>query len=247
MKKNKLIVSNTLLSIGFIYLSSCAPTYIPNAINAPLMKNAGEVNAAVYAGTNGVDGQASVAIINHLGVMADYSYGNRTNTGTDSTGFRNHEFFEGGIGYFLAPLSKTTCFEVWGGYGEGNSAAKADKSGLYVKKNDIVSGNYSRYFLQVDYGLRTKKFEIGFAARYSYVNFSSYRNSNSITTYHGLDESYVQPTGFIRVGGKHIKFTTQMGLSVRTSFFNDEKPKFRSQPFYISFGLQATLNRKWED
>jgi hypothetical protein len=236
-----------IITILLLNLFSCAPAYIPNAFNAPLIKSKNEVNISGYGGTSGLDAQVSASVIKHVAVMADYSYTNRKNTGKDSSGFRNHNFFEGGVGYYMAPENKKTSLEVWGGFGTGSSAAKAASSGLYTSKGDIVSGYYSRYFLQVDYGYRAKIIETGFAVRGSYVNFSNYTNSSTNMTYRGLDDVYIEPMGFVRVGAEFIKFSFQVGGSIRPSFFNDAKPKFTTQPFYFTCGVHVTLNRKWED
>jgi hypothetical protein len=237
-----------ILAVALLGLQSCAPSYIPNVFNAPLIKSKNEVNAAVYGGTNGLDAQISAGVIKHVAVMADYSYTHRTKTGTDSSGFRNHQFFEGGIGYYYAPETKKTCFEAWTGYGTGNSNVKASTVGLYNAKGDVISGDYSRYFVQADFGFRSEIVETGFALRGSYVNFANYTNSSRYNfTYHGLDEFYLEPMGFVRVGAKFIKFSFQVGASIRTSIFTENYPKFLNQPFYTSVGIHATLNRKWTD
>ncbi|HWY10076.1 MAG TPA: hypothetical protein VN026_02065 [Bacteroidia bacterium] len=243
----KKIVYYIIGIIAVFNLFSCAPAYIPNAFNAPLMKDKNEVNVAGYAGTSGLDAQASASIIKHLAVMCDYSWTNRSRTGIDSTGYRKHDFFETGIGFYASPKEKKTCFEVWAGTGWGSSAAKADKRGLFNRKGDVVAGYYNRYFLQFDYGFRSKIVEVGFAIRGTYVNFTNLYNVTSDVSYRGLDNVYVEPAAFVRVGAPFLKFSFQVGGVIRTSAFSDINPKFTTQPFYLTVGAHLTLNRKWED
>jgi hypothetical protein len=245
MKLNSFLFKISLACL-IIKLTSCAPAYIPNTFNAPLIKSKNEVNASAYLGTNGLDGQVSAGIVKHLAIMCDYSYTNRSKTGIDSTGFRKHDFFEGALGFYHNPENKKICIEAWAGYGNGNSAVKADKGGLFNSKGDVVVGTYSRYFVQADFGYRNKVVETGVAVRGSYVNFSNLTNVRTNITRNSLDNWYVEPAGFVRVGGKSIKFSFQIGASIRVTNL-DQTPRFTNQPFYCSVGLHLTLNRKWED
>lgn len=243
----KKVISNVFIAIILLNLFSCAPAYIPNAFNAPLMKDKNEINVSGYAGTSGLDAQASASIVKHVAVMCNYSYANRKKTGIDSTGFRKHDFIEGAFGFYASPKEKKTCLEVWAGAGWGSSGAKADRGGLFNSKGDIVLGYYNRYFLQVDYGFRSRIVEVGFAIRGTYVNFTNLYNVTSDRTYRGLDNVYVEPAGFVRVGAPFLKFSFQLGGILRTSALTDTNPHFTTQPFYMTVGIHFTLNRKWEE
>jgi hypothetical protein len=248
MKTARLILLYVSVAIGIIQLPSCAPAYVPNAFNIPLVKNEHQVSLAAFGGTNGFDAQVSGAVYKHLALMGNYSHANNPQTGKDSSGFRKHNFTEGGIGYSFLKEEKPICLEVYTGYGMGNSASRAASSGLYVNKGDVVSGDYSRYFLQADFGFTSSIIEVGAAVRGSYVDFVNYSvdAGGSSKSYHNLADWYIEPVGFVRVGYKFIKAQFQIGASLRSDFLSVPTPKFTSEPFYISGGLYFTLFRKWE-
>jgi len=248
MKISRFLPCCLLALTEIIYLSSCAPAYVPNAFNVPLIKNEHQTSIAVYGGTSGFDAQVSGAVYKHLALMGNYSHANNPQTGKDSSGFRKHNFSEAGIGYSFLKEEKPICLEVFTGYGEGNSSSRAASGGLYVNKGDVVSGDYSRYFIQGDFGFTSSIVEVGVAVRGSYVDFTNYsvdRNASS-SYYHNLADWYIEPAGFVRVGYKFIKAQFQIGASIRTDFASVPIPKFTSAPFYISGGLYFTLFRKWD-
>lgn len=83
------------LALVALAVSSCAPVYVPNARNAPLFRGAGEFQGSVNF-SQGIDAQAAVSVTDHLGLMANYNYTNRTST-EDNDDYIKHRFFEGAL------------------------------------------------------------------------------------------------------------------------------------------------------
>ncbi|HRC89903.1 MAG TPA: hypothetical protein PK910_07795, partial [Bacteroidales bacterium] len=98
MKSRQL--SFLLCAFVALIINSCAPAYVPNVLNAPMLTNKNEVQAAVYIGTSGFDPQIAWAPTNHIGVMANASFMNSTSDSTEN--YHKHNFFEFGAGYYTA-------------------------------------------------------------------------------------------------------------------------------------------------
>jgi hypothetical protein len=57
-----------------VYLTSCAPAYVPNALNTPLFNNKGEIHIAANTGISGFDPQLAYAVTDNIGVMVNGSF-----------------------------------------------------------------------------------------------------------------------------------------------------------------------------
>ena len=107
-----------ILLLPIVFLSSCAPVYIPNAVNVPLNSNKGELQIGGYAGSNGFDLQTSYAITKEIAVMLNGSTMNRTDDSTSS--YHKHGFGEAAMGYYNS-FDQAGRFEIFAGYGVGSS------------------------------------------------------------------------------------------------------------------------------
>ncbi len=218
-----------LLSVIIIVLvfSGCAPLYVPNTVNAPLLSNKGEMQAAIHLGTAGFDPQLAYAITDNIGVMLNGSFENSKSDSTDD--YHKHNFVELGAGYYTK-FNENGCFEVYGGYGYGNMQTLVEKT-IFNSKLDVQS---SRIFIQPAVGLSTNFVDISLASRF--VILSAKQNEIRIT------RSYLEPTLTFKAGPKHIKGVFQVGYSYPLNSIEN----IDYQPFMLSLGLHLKLNRKYE-
>jgi hypothetical protein len=213
--------------------SSCAPVYVPNVRNSPLFTKAGEFQGSMQLG-NGLDLQGAVSVTNHIGVMANYSYGERNKNQYDpenDNGYHYHRFFEGGLGYY--ENQGNWCYEIFAGYGKGEGASY-DEYEWWGSYTERATGKYQRYFIQPAFGLNKKIMHVSFIPRISLVDFTEF--SNDVISY-PIDED---PTVFIEpaVAGKvnlmenHFFFTFQAGVSIPAT-----DTYFEYRPFQFSTGI----------
>lgn len=216
--------------LAFLHMTACVPTYVPNTVNMPLFTNKGEVQGTLYSGSSGIDPQASIAISNHVGIMVNASFANRTSD-TTSNNFHKHNFVELGSGYYQRFGNKGV-FEIYGGYGIGNLEAQYDDGFFF----DYEKVNSERVFIQPTVGFTGDVFDAGFAPRIVYVKLTQGSQSNTGVFY--------EPTFTGKVGFRQFRFVFQVGLSFP---FSDQQVNFNYQPFIISMGLQGNFGRKYPD
>ncbi|MCW8897133.1 MAG: hypothetical protein OQJ96_02330 [Flavobacteriales bacterium] len=216
INKLNLILGLTIL----FFLYACAPVYFPNKVNSPMINKAGDYNIEATMGVTGFDVQTAYSPIEKLGVMANFS----TFDGSDHF----HSFFEGGLGYY-EPLGSKGLFEIYGGYGYGNS--RTSTQGIF---GTINKGNYSRYFIQPSIGLITM------ADNESGVAGSSYFTPRFCFVDFGSDNKgyYVEPVVGTRIGWRRIQINLQMGFSLPTS-----EVKIDHAPFIFNFGLSYVFKK----
>ncbi len=226
----KKLTGNFLRFLLFpILFFSCAPAYVPNVVNTPLMSNKGEFQASVHTGTSGFDPQFAYALTNNIGLMLNGSFANRTSDTTDN--FHKHQFVEFGAGYF-ASIGTAGRFEVFGGYGAGNLQAEYDNN-LWVSKARVNSG---RFFIQPAIGASTSVFDGSFSSRLVFVNLSQESEKASC--------AFIEPALTGKFGYKYVKFVVQTGLSVPLSSSNN---LFNYQPFMFSVGIQLNIGKLFEE
>lgn len=222
MKTNRLLVFLTFtILLGFY---GCAPVYIPNVVNTPMLSNKGELQAAVYTGVTGFDPQFAYAITNNLGVMLNASFANKTNDTLNN--FHKHQFVETGVGYFTK-IGESGRFETFGGI--GYAKLKSDYSNnLWISYTDLYS---YRLFLQPSIGAATDFFDGSFSTRFVYLSlFQNNLNYNAF---------FIEPVITAKVGYKYVKAVFQLGFSFPV---NSNEIIFSYQPLLFSIGIQAKIN-----
>lgn len=217
------ITQLTILSV-IILLSGCAPLYIPNTVNTPLLSNKGEIQGAVYAGTSGFDPQLAYAITDNIGIMLNGSFENSESDTTDD--YHKHQLFELGVGYYKK-LSDKGRFEIFGGYGFGNINVYTENAIF----NSVTDVNSNKFFIQPAFGLSSKIFDFGFASRFVFIKIH-----DDIVSY---TRSYIEPALTVRVGWKQVKFAYQIGYSI--PFNKDAIIEY--QPLMMSLGLHVNINK----
>lgn len=225
----KILIMKKLIYISLlaITLYSCVPAYTPNMVNTPLFSSQNEAQLALGTGTSGVDLQTGYAPTDHIGVIVNGSFANRS----DSINFHKHSFVEFGGGYYSA-MGKHGRFEALGGYGLGNVDARF-KNGIFDSR---VKTTYTRIFIQPSIGTISDVFEISFTPRLVFVKVKSPLDTlNTFPT-----DPFFEPTITMKLGWKYIKFVTQFGLSFPLTPYT----YYVNEPFLFSIGLIGKIPGK---
>ncbi len=204
-----------------LLITGCAPMYIPNKVNTPLLSHKGESQVGGFIGSSGFDPQLSYAVTDHFGLMLNGSF----QAGKDSTN-NKHNFLEIGGGYYRK-LSERGRFEVFAGYGAGNVQASYD-NGIFRAYSDA---NVQRFFIQPDVGLTTRVVDAALAMRFVVVN--ARQNQFNLT------RSFLEPAITIKLGYKYIKLVYQLGVSMPLNSNN----LIEQQPVITSLGIQGYIGK----
>jgi len=232
---NKLLIMKGFIVVTTMVMLGCAPAYIPNAVNVPLLSNQGQFSGAVQAGTNGYDLQTSYALTPQLAVMAN---GSIYSAEGESTGTKQKRSFgEGGLGYYTA-FSGSGRLEIFSGYGQGLSSY-VDDFDFFGPQKVEVEGRYYRIFLQPSIGTVTSFFDGALSLRACYVNFYQIKN-DGVTLDHSVDGMFLEPVLTARLGYKQVKFVTQIGYSLPVG----KDVEMLWQPFFFNLGLNFNLGQK---
>jgi hypothetical protein len=171
-------------------LASCSSLYFPPPPQVPLLTQKGEWSAGLHTNfSQNTAVQGAYAVTDHLGVMASASFlhadkkqsffGSKNNRQTE-----DHDFLEGGLGYFTRLGQDRRVLEIYGGVGIG-----ATKYTEYSRETNLPTevreGTLHKYFLQANYTSKEKKtfralgrdwpFNYGTAMRASYVQITDFR------------------------------------------------------------------------
>ena len=236
---------SAILVGGAAFFNSCSTTmYVSNAVNAPLLKEKGEVK--INATQN--DLQVSAALGKNLGIMANGYYQNYTSNNNYQ---HNGGLGEIGIGYFTtATDNPSLVFEAFAGAGIGN----VHKREMFTDQNDnnymaSFNANATRFFIQPDFGYSSKYFDAVFTPRFSFVKYTSLSQQNYTTQQlqdDYLDNSnltgpvfmFAEPAITLRGGYKFIKLQAQLGLTVNLTGSN-----IRHKTSFSSLGIVIDIAR----
>lgn len=218
-------------------MSSCAPLYIPNNVNTPLLSEENEVAANIGISNSGVNTQIAYAFTDKMGILLNGAFLSNEKNSSDPENFSIHKFHYGefAIGYFENP-SKNLVVEGYFGAGLGNSAS----SDYLVFDHDNMiygEGSFYKLFLQGDVGVKGKFAEAGVALRTAYVNFENYEYKHFDLT-ETQDAFFMEPSVFLRLGGPMFKFQAQVGGATKLS----RKIFVMYDPFIVSFGVILRIN-----
>jgi hypothetical protein len=223
MKTIYILVLTIILIILIMILNSCAPAYIPNVVNAPMLQKKGDIQLNLNTGISGFDPQTSYAISNNIGIMLNGSFSKWNSNSTEN--FRRHNFVEIGGGYFKG-FGDIGIFETYTGAGFGNISANYENE-LW---SDNIKLNNMRLFVQSGIGISTNIIDACFSPRFTYVKL--YQNSNSEYSF------FIEPVISIKLGYKYIKAVLQAGLALPIQ----KETGFNYQPLIVSVGIQSKLN-----
>lgn len=240
--KKEILLSFTIVLL--IILSSCSTQmYVSNTVNAPLLKEKGEVQLTATSS----DLQAAVAVGRHVGIMANGFYKNYT----AGNNYQHDGLLgEAGIGYFT-PLSDNFVFETYAGAGAGRVHKQEEFTGpadnTYLASFDAKA---SRFFIQPDFGYKSRFFDVVMSSRFSFVKYheftqsrypqkeleEDYLENNRIT---GPLFMFVEPALTLRAGYKFIKVQFQYGLTI-----NATSERIKHPANFSSLGLVIDI-AKW--
>lgn len=204
-------MKNTAHFFGFLIagvwlLSGCSSVYMPNVPNTPMFTQKGEISAGGHVTLKGnfsVNG--AYAVSDHFGLMMNASHLNNQRKKED---FR-HSLFEVGGGYFTTFGSgKNRILEAYAGIGRGSSdRTKKDISTETTVITDRLSGNFDKYFLQVNFTSKRKKdlrlfgshfpLNYGTALRMSYVDMFRHVQNGKVES--PEDNIFLEPIFYTRL------------------------------------------------
>jgi len=228
---------------GALFTSCNTTLYVPNAVNAPLLKEKNEIKASI--GFNNF--QAAYGITQNVGVIAnaywdDFKADVTTNGVTTKTNNKGN-LYEIGLGYFK-PLSQNVVFETYVGGGLG----KIDFSnGQQEQYYDVDA---TKFFIQPAVGYVSKMFDLAFtprfsAVKYNHLNVSGYTQAELDQEYlnkkdvEGKTWMFLEPAITARVGFKYVKLQAQVGFA---SKLTSGDLKYESR--FSSLGISVNL-AKW--
>ncbi|HTF17430.1 MAG TPA: hypothetical protein VK658_05120 [Chryseolinea sp.] len=219
-------------------MMGCSSVYVPNARNSPLLRKAGEVQGSVGFG-NGLDVQGAVAVTNHIGLMANYSYEDRNSSQYSSNpsndDYHYHNFFEGGLGYF--ENNGAWCYEIFAGYGRGEGASYDNY--IWWGDQDVrATGSYDRIFIQPAFGMNKKLFHLSFVPRISIVDFKDFETNASTFVIDEHPKVFFEPAVLGRVNLINNRFFLgfQLGFSVPVA--SDVFYQYRPVQFSTGLGFR---------
>ena len=229
----KKVLYKLMIFTSVIFYFSCAPAYIPNLVNSPMVSNQGEYKVRAGMAISGINVSGAYAPIKNIGVMANYSYvSEKYTSGVGSTEHRN-SIIEGGAG-FCKQFSLYGKFECYAGGG-------------FLQTNFITATEHfniigGRYFIQPSIGHVAENLHVIFSSRISYVSMKY-----STLSVKGL---FIEPTVTTSFGAERFKIFFQAGLSVPMEqlMHNDFSSGTYSifgiyQPFILGVGLQFQLDK----
>lgn len=194
------------LSIFFIVFAmvSCTSVYVPNAYNIPTHTKAGDADISGYLGTCGSDLQASVAISDHLGIMANYS-SDLTVLHDDVESYHKHNFVEMGVGYYNV-FAENQMVGLYAGFGDGEFESRTQILWGFEHNKTLAS----RVFIQPSYMYVSDNIDAGIAIRMHALDLTG-------NPYTGM-YYFLEPMALIKVGTPYAKVVFQGGLSLNTQF-----------------------------
>ena len=225
MRSERLILQ---CSIFLLLVCSCAPAYVPNKVNAPLLTNKGELQASISFGTSGIDPQLAYALTDNIGLMANASFLDMTSDeSSTSDAYHRHFFIEFGPGYYKN-LQNGFKFETFTGAGFGKINGEYENT-LWTSRVDVKN---TRFFLQPSFGYTSKLLDIGLSTRFVVVSFIQSTETNT-----GV---FIEPAITLKLGWDHVKIVGQIGLAYP---LNEEDMHFVYQPGLVSLGLQGNFGK----
>lgn len=238
----------------FIYtlvVYSCAPAYIPNAVNTPMLKNKGDLKIGGSLGTSGADLNSAYALTNNIGIMINGSVKNGESEVTIGNGEtkvtkQDHSIVEFGLGSFRS-FSNGFTTDIFAGIGYGN-VETTDKFGLH---DGILKGDYNKFFIQPSLGVVAKYIEGAVSVRFSGVKMDltpyGFKDKTDVEYLYKKNKELVwfyEPTLTARFGSEKIKGVFQVGYSARIK--DSDIHYFDHEPFIFNMGVQFSVNKFFE-
>ncbi|PSL47158.1 hypothetical protein CLV51_1023 [Chitinophaga niastensis] len=256
-----------LLLLTTAAISSCNKhIYVPNTVNAPLLKEKYEFKGSISP----TNLQTAFALTDNIAIMANgqYVYGfNYTDTKNNNDLFIDHQtrggVIEGAIGFFKPlDVKKRMVFDVYAGYGGGSFKTLAGNynNNPSANVNDyLLRNHFSKVFIQPGFGFVHPVFEAAFTSRFSLLNFynstigiKAFENdATGQTNFMHINAkpiAFYEPAFTFRVGYKYVKFQMQLQVSVplNDNTYSGYNINEYFQP--VAFGMGASVDiAHWYD
>lgn len=225
-----------------LYTACSTQMYVPNTLNAPLLKEKNEVQATVTPN----DVQVAVGLGDNFALMANGFY--RYYAGND--GYRHSGVLgEAALGY-LTPLENNFVLEAYAGAGLG----QVRKQQEFTDANNLrylarFQANAVKAFVQPNFGIKTALLDVVVSGRVSAVKYTSFSPENYPV--HALRADYLEeaqltrplflfaePAITLRAGFNYLKVQAQFGLTL-----NLTGQPIRHPDRFSSIGLVLDLAR----
>lgn len=209
---------------------------------APLLSEKKELQANVnLQNIGGINGSIAYSLTNHLALMANTSV--KFNGKKTHSAFDHYQNLEVGLGYFSKiGRSDNWIFEVYGGYGFGNSEYKSPEA-FYLLKfpvNDIryFKTENNNVFGQATVGFKggenIANFTAGLGIRVNSINFRNAALNNQ--KFANINNLSLQPFVFKRVGSENLQVQMEVGFSLPPLRY-EAAQNFTSPDLILGLGL----------
>lgn len=256
-----------LLAAG-VFLASCNKyIYVPNTVNAPLLKEKYEFKGSVSP----TNYQAAFAVANKVAVMANGQYVYRWDLDNDGNDKNDNDLFldkytrggvfEGAVGFFQ-PLDKKKkmVFDTYAGFGAGRfktlDRAYTDANSSGIITDYQLTTKFSKFFVQPSIGFVHPVFEAVFSSRVSVLNFygmgvGDKAFAGDVTQREDFlnigkgTHALLEPAFTFRVGYKYVKFQSQLSFMVPfedASYGGYELNKY-FQPVSVGMGVSVNIGQ----
>lgn len=211
----------------------------PQMADLPLARERGELQlGAGLAGSGTLHASASYAPTRWLAVQAFGS----------SNPYGQNSYIQGAAGYFR-PISEKGSWELYAGYGQGSGKAR-DASGPGGER-----GTYRMGYLQGNIGRRNTAFAhadfgMGIKAGILWADWNKNDNYEIDGVYTDVDQDFkrnyfvCEPQGMLRIGGKRLKFSAQMGIGWAFPLTGSLNPRLRYAPINLGLGASYRIGGK---
>ncbi|KAA2241278.1 hypothetical protein F0L74_15310 [Chitinophaga agrisoli] len=252
-----------LLLAGGLSFSACNKhIYVPNTVNAPLLKERYEFKGSVSP----TNYQAAFAVTNHVAIMAngqyvfrpDFNSGDESEDGLFVDQYVRGGLFEGAVGFFQ-PLDsrKRMVFDTYAGFGAGSfktlDVAFNDESATGNNNDYLLRAHFSKVFIQPSIGFVHPAIEAAFSSRISMLNFyDQYLGNKVFETNPDRRDNFMrvgsksrfffEPAFTFRAGYKYVKF--QMQLSFAVPMEDETYSGYEVSQYFqpVAFGMGASVN-----
>jgi hypothetical protein len=237
----------TLLFIIITLFSSCK-LYKPGRANIPILEGKNDGNLSGSIGRN-VGIEASYSPINHLGIIANYTngfknveYQNDENYERRIVNRYNNQQYEFGLGYY-ARIDKMYYFEVYAGYGIGESGAVSNGDGFFYRNDIALEAMHEHVFIQPTFALDINpSHSFRLSAKLALMNFYDINSSpySPLTKNELYDRTFtsIQPSVTYLIKMKFIDLSWQTAL-----FISPEDGFYTHRWLNTSIGVGVNLSR----
>lgn len=219
--------------LGFLCLclmTSCL-IYTSNTTDIPLISKKNDLRL-----------DASVSLIASLNATVSYGLTDKIALQTyGSIGSSERQYIQGAVGYYKK-IGNDKIIEVYGGFGYGNGKVYYDNA-----HPSHLIGDYKSYFMQLNCGKINGRFahmEYGFGVKAGFLNSNLTEENYYELVYPRTDPNlqhkdnilFVEPVGFIRLGGEKLKFNIKLGSCWMNKYSYDNS-SFPYSPLNFGIGL----------